>query len=193
MRGIIFRTYLNFIQDNFGYATIDEILLKNTYPNKGGFSAAGNYKSSYLVSLVSNSKYLFGNSADNVLKAFGKYAFKFLLNRFKATYEGSKTPLHVENAFDFLDNLNIIHFDELHKLYPDAKFPKFDIQRDGVNKIVIDYSSHRNLPYLVYGLIEGCLEYFSENASLTMTKTPYTKTIKGEEWPVYRFEVSGNA
>jgi hypothetical protein len=192
MRGIIFRTYLNFIKDKYGYKTLDDILLKDEYPNKGGFSSAGNYSSSYLMSLVSNTTYLFGNSTDRVLEAFGIYSFKFLLDRFKKSYHGTNSPLHTNNAYNFLEELNIIHFDELRKIYPDARFPKFDIERLSNEHIVIEYSSNRNLPYFVYGLIKGCLKYFNDPSTLTMEKTKKTKTLKGVKVPVYRFEVKNN-
>ena len=192
MRGIIFRTYLNFMKDNFGYGTLDGILLRDDYPNKGGFSSAGNYPSLYLLSLVENSKYLFGNSTDKVLQAFGKYSFGFLLDRFKKSYAGTATPLHTKNAYDFLEKLNIIHFDELKKIYHDAVFPKFDIERAGNEHIIIEYSSHRNLPYFVYGLIDGCLKYFNENATLTIEKTNRHKIVKNVKARIYRFEVKGN-
>ena len=183
---------MNFIKDNFGYETLDEILTKDDYPNKGGFSAAGNYKSSYLTSLVANTTYLFDNSKEKVLESFGKYAFKFLLNRFKKSYKATNTPLHTDNAYDFLEQLNVIHFDELKKLYPDAKFPKFDIERIGSTHIIIEYSSNRNLPYLVHGLIQGCLQYYEDSSNLTMQKTDRHKMIKNIKSPVFRFEVKNN-
>ena len=192
MRGVIFRTYLNFISDRFNHEVLDDILQKDDYPNKGGFSSAGNYKVKYLHSLISNTAYLFSNSKELVLSTFGEYAFKFLLDRFKKLYKNTNTPLHTDNAYDFLEQLNVIHFDELKKIYPDAKFPKFDIQRKDTRHIVIEYSSHRNLPHLVYGLIQGCLKYFDENSSLSMEKTQRLKIIKGQEVSVYKFEVKYN-
>jgi len=190
LRGLIFRAYLNFIKDNFGYEELDEILQKDDYPNKGGFSSAGNYKSKYLISLVTHTTHLYGNSKEKVIEAFGKYAFNFLLDRFKKSYKGSTSPLHTNNAYNFLEKLNVIHFDELRKLYPDADFPKFDINRVDSEHIIIEYSSHRNLPYLVYGLIKGCLKYYNDNSTVTMKKTTEYKIIKNIKCPIYKFEVS---
>ena len=192
MRGIIFRTYLNFIKEKFGYEKLDEILQEDTYPNDGGFSSAGNYSSRYLTSLVSNSMHLYDNSKDKVLEAFGRFSFQHLLDRFKKSYDGSITPLHTNNAYDFLESLNIIHFDELKKLYPEAHFPKFDIQRIDVEHIVIEYSSPRNFPYLVNGLIKGCLEYFNDDSTLKMKTTNRFKNINNVKCRVYQFEVMKN-
>ena len=193
MRGIIFRTYLSFVKKNFGYEVLDEILLKDDYPNKGGFSSAGNYKTKYLNSLVENTTYLYDNSKNKVLEAFGRYAYGYLLDRFKQTYKTQNTPLHATNPYDFLEKLNLIHFDELKKLYPDAKFPKFDIRRVSDEHIIIEYSSYRNLPYLVNGLIKGCLDYFDSNSMVSMEETDRYKNIKEQRCRVYRFEVKSNA
>ncbi|MFT7861143.1 MAG: heme NO-binding domain-containing protein [Sulfurimonas sp.] len=189
MRGIIFRTYLDFIKDKFGYATLDQLLQEGSYPNKGGFSTAGNYSSDYLLSLIESSTKLCKKPKEKVVESFGRYAFTYLLERFKHSYKGSNTPLHVKNPYDFLEKLNVIHFDELKKLYPDAKFPKFSIERISDEHITIEYASPRNLPLFVYGLISGCLEYFHEDAKLTMSKTDRSRTINGVKCPVFKFEV----
>ena len=112
------------------------------------------------------------------------------MDRFKKTYKGRhNTPLHADNPYDFLENLNIIHFDELKKIYPDAHFPKFDINRVDDEHIIIEYSSYRDIPYLVYGLIDGCLDYYCYKADIQMTKTDKEKTFRDINCPVYVFEV----
>ena len=88
-----------------------------------------------------------------------------------------------------MEKQRIIHFDELKKLYPDAHFPKFSIERLAREHIVIEYASSRNLPYFVYGLIQGCLHYFHDTSSLRMITTKRHKSIEGAEYPIYRFEV----
>ncbi|WP_304545389.1 heme NO-binding domain-containing protein [Sulfurimonas microaerophilic] len=193
MRGIIFRTYIDFIKDKFGYTTLDELLNEKEYPNKGGFSSAANYSSEYLFSLIDGSTRLFDNSREKVIEAFGEYAFKYLLNMFKHSYKGANTPLHVNNPYDFLEKLNVIHFDELKKLYPDAKFPKFIIERKGDEHIVIEYASPRNIPGFVCGLMRGCLKYFNDSSRLTMNETKRYRVINNIECQVYVFEVKNNA
>ncbi|QOP41912.1 heme NO-binding domain-containing protein [Sulfurimonas marina] len=193
MRGIIFRTYIDFIKDKFGYITLDEILNEKEYPNHGGFSAAANYSSKCLFSLIDSSTRLFDNSREQVIEAFGEYAFAYLLNRFKHSYKGANTPLHLNNPYDFLEKLNIIHFNELKKLYPDAKFPKFFIERKSDEEIIIEYASPRNLPGFVYGLMRGCLKYFNDSSRLTMKQTDRYRVINNTECPVYIFEVKNNA
>lgn len=189
MRGIIFRTYLDFIKDRFGYVALDSLLSEHEYPNKGGFSTAGNYSSAYLKQLVQSSTPLFENSPERVLEEFGRYAFHYLVKMFKHSYEGANTVLDVSNAYDFLENLNVIHFDELKKIYPDAKFPKFAIERVAQEHILIEYASPRDIPSIVYGLIRGCLEYYHDDSTLSMQPTPRHRIINDTKCPIYVFEV----
>ena len=188
MRGVIFRSYLSFLDVNFGYEKVDEILLSDEYPNSGGFSSAGKYDTKYLFTLIEKSAFLFNNSKEKLITEFGKYAFLYLLGRVKVMYKDKESPFHVDNAYDFLENLNQIHFEEVSKLYPNAEFPKFDIERIAEKHIVFDYCSQLDLPNLVYGLTQGCLDYFYDNSSMTMTLIE-EKDESIDRPNRYRFEV----
>lgn len=193
MRGVIFRTYLDFIKDRFGYVALDQLLSEHEYPNQGGFSTAGNYSSDYLKSLVQGSTLLCEKSPEEVLEEFGRYAFHYLVAMFRQSYQGANTVLDANNAYDFLENLNVIHFDELKKLYPDAKFPKFAIERVSDEHILIEYASPRDIPSMVYGLIRGCLEHYNDDSLLSMKPTPRHRIINNTECPIYVFEVKNHA
>lgn len=192
MRGIIFNSYSEFIINTFDSKTLDTLLQSDEYPNKGGFSALGNYKSSYMLSLINNSTYLFKCSRDEILRQFGKFSYGYLHERLKKMYLNDSVILNFNNPYDFLENLNTLHFEELQKIYPKAKFPEFHINRLSSEHIILKYASFRNLPYLSYGLIEGCIEYYKYNSTVTMTKTEQLRTISGKEYPVYLFEVKSN-
>jgi len=192
MRGIIFRAFTNFIESKFGYEKVDALLLADTYPNKGGFSTAGNYDVKYLNSLIKNSSHLFANSQDKVLETFGTYAFGYLVDKFKASYQGLDIKVHESNAYDFLENLNIMHFEELNKIYPDAKFPRFELNRLGKQHIIIEYCSPVNIPHFVLGLIHGCLKYYNDDSEVFMQKEYSYKTVNEKKSPVHRFEVRKN-
>lgn len=192
MRGIIFKAYTEFIKERFDSKTLDKILQSDDYPNNGGFSAIGNYKTSYMISLINNTTHLFQSSKNEIIKQFGKFAFGYLFNRFKKLYDEENDILNLKNAFDFLENLNRLHFTELKKLYPNANFPEFGIERVDNEHIILEYSSFRDLPYLTYGLIEGCLEYYENSASVTMDKTDKIRKINGFDCPIYIFEVKND-
>ena len=192
MRGVIFKAYTEFIKDRFDSKTLDKVLQSDDYPNNGGFSALGNYKSGYMVALINGSSQFFNCTKNEIVRQFGKFTYGYLFNRFKKMYGEQSTILNLEDPFDFLENLNTLHFAELQKLYPNAKFPEFDIERLDKEHIILEYSSFRDLPYLTYGLIEGYLEYFNNKATVSMVKTKKQKEINGTISPVYKFEVRNN-
>lgn len=192
MRGIIFKAYCEFIREKLDPKSLDKLLTSENYPNKGGFSALGNYKTSYMVLLIDQSTKLFNSSKNEILRSFGRFTYSYLHKRFKKIYLDESEILNLDNPYDFLENLNTLHFSELKKLYPNANFPEFEIDRIGSEHIVLEYSSFRDLPYLTYGLIEGCLEFFKMKASVTMVKTEKLRTIDGKSYPVYSFEVKSN-
>lgn len=189
MRGILFKAYTEFIKKRFDSKVLDKILQSDEYPNKGGFSALGNYNTSYMISLIDHSANFFKCSKNAIMRQFGKFTYGYLHNRFKKMYKNQSVILNLDNPFDFLENLNTLHFAELKKLYPKAHFPKFEIERVADEHIILEYSSFRDIPYLTYGLIEGCLEYYQCQATVTMVKLDKLRDIDGTSYPVYRFEV----
>lgn len=192
MRGIIFRTYLSLLTNRFGYEVTDSILLKRDYPNKGGFSSAGNYDVLYLEWLISDGAYLFDNSKDKVWIDFGEYALVHLIKAAKRAHASEGLIANAVNLYDFLENINIIHHEELNKLYPDAKFPSFDIQRVNPRRITIGYSSDHHYPYFVYGLLRGCIEHFNDSSTVTMKRMDALISSPDKHASAYQFEVFGD-
>lgn len=189
MRGVIFKAYTEFVREKLDSKSLDQLLRSEKYPNKGGFSALGNYDTSHITSLINNSTKLFNTSKNEIVRGFGRFTYGYLHKRFKNMYMDKSEILNLDNPYDFLEKLNTLHFTELKKLYPNANFPEFEINRIEDQHIILEYSSFRDLPYLTYGLIEGCLEFFKSKGSVTMVKTDKLRTIDGKDYPVYRFEV----
>lgn len=167
MRGIIFTTFTDFMEYEFGYDILDKILLERDYPNMGGFSSGANYGIEYLYHIVNDSSKYFNGGSEELLYLFGKYAFRSLVLRFRKIYQNKNPFLLVDSAFDFIINLNDLHFEELYKLYPNAKFPRFDIVKEN-NSIELVYSSPLQLHYLVKGLLQGCLDFFEDSSTVSM-------------------------
>jgi hypothetical protein len=141
VKGVMFNSFTEFIKNKFGEQKLDILLQKDDYPNKGGFSALGNYSFSYMRSLISNSKYLFNCSANEIMRQFGKFTYKYLYIRLTKMYENNQDFIQYYNPYDFLENLNTLHFEQLKKVYPNAKFPEFEVKRLSSNHIILYYSS----------------------------------------------------
>ena len=63
---------------------------------------------------------------------------------------------------------NEVHV-EVRKLYPIVELPTFETHREGQNKLTMIYHSERPLVFFCHGLIDACVAYFGEPASVTMT------------------------
>ena len=162
MRGVIFTGFTDFVEYKFGYTLLDELLLKRAYPNEGGFSPAEAYCPSMLVNLVKDLSQITNLETSTIWYESGKYMFEGLHQHFSGIYNNPANPIFSTNVFDFVEKLNVIHFDELKKLYPNADFPRFDIKRYGDIKIVLQYNSRLRLSCFVHGLLEGCIQHFDE-------------------------------
>jgi hypothetical protein len=55
---------------------------------------------------------------------------------------------------------------EVKKLYPDAELPRFDVVRDGDQRMEMVYRSERSMSDLALGLIEATLLHYKEEADI---------------------------
>lgn len=161
MKGVIFTEFLEMVEQKFDYEMVDKLLTNTDLPSGGTYTAIGTYSHTEMVSLVVKLSQETSVPIPNLLRVFGAYLFKTF----------SKTYAHfikdAPDAFTFLKSIhNYIHV-EVKKLYPDAELPHFYIEHPEPNTLIMDYQSVRKMSDLAYGLIEACLEYFDENASIS--------------------------
>ena len=170
MKGVIFTTFLEMVEDKFGYETVDEIITKSDLPTKGIYTSVGTYSHHEIVKLVIELSKSSGVPVETLLRVYGKHLFNVLANAYKGFFE------NVDNSFDFLQGIeNYIHV-EVKKLYPDAELPHFVINRENKNHLEMLYTSERKMGDLAYGLMEGCIEYFKETVHINMTNQSEDQT-----------------
>lgn len=168
MRGIIFTTFGEFVEQTYGYEQLDEIFTSGNYPNQGGFSPAQNYNPEALSQMIDFLAQQKEQSPEETWCEFGHFAFQFLIEHFSVIYSSRQHQIFAVNVFDFVKNLNQMHLDEVRKIYPKAKFPTFKIDIKG-SEATLTYRSPARLHYLVQGLLLGCIDYFNEKIDMDMT------------------------
>ena len=52
MKGVVFTEFLEMVEDQFGYETVDAIIVNSKVPSEGAYTAVGTYPSSEIFSLV---------------------------------------------------------------------------------------------------------------------------------------------
>lgn len=155
MKGIIFTEFIEFVESNYGLATVDELVIGSE--NNGVYTAIGTYPPAELVGMFVKLQEKSGTQVPELLIAFGKWLFGSLAKAYPQYTE------QVDNTFDMLSQIqNHIHVEVL-KLYPDAELPEFEHEFTDPNTMLLTYSSVRGLADLAYGLILACIESFGED------------------------------
>lgn len=162
MKGIVFTEFLDMVEKEFGYETVDYIIEESNLSSNGIYTAIGTYPHSEIVTLLMNLSDKVDVDPGNLLKAFGKYLFDTFLKSYPQFFNV------VDNAFDFLHSIdNHIHVEVL-KLYPDATLPKFNSYRDQQGDMVMVYQSERKMAALAEGLIEKSIAHYGEECNISI-------------------------
>jgi hypothetical protein len=160
MKGIIFREFLEMVEEKFGYELVDEILVNSELESNGIYTAVGTYNHHELFILGSAVASKTNIQVNQLFKLFGIYVFGTFTRHY------SHLITQFDNPFDFLSNIeNGIHVEVL-KLYPEAELPTFKIEKRSDNEIIMIYKSKRKMADFAEGLIIGSLNYFKIEATI---------------------------
>lgn len=163
MKGIIFREFLNMVEDKFSYEMVDQIIHDSKLPNDGAYSSVGTYPHSEMITLVSALSKHSKIPVPQLLEIYGEHAFGIFAQNYRSWFEGHT------NAFSFLASVeNTIHVEVL-KLYPEAELPTLIVHEMVDEKMVLIYKSSRKMADFALGLINGCLKHFNEKATIEQT------------------------
>ena len=154
MKGLIFAEFVEFAETRLGVSL----------PG-AAYRADRNYPSSDLMTLVEGAGRAANQPSGAILVAFGRYLF----TRFAALYP--VFFVDTGSALELLARINTHVHDEVRKLYPDAEFPAFDVER-AAGQLTLVYRSRRPLADLAEGLIQGCVAHFGEPIAVERHDTP---------------------
>ncbi|MBT8347983.1 MAG: hypothetical protein HKP62_00875 [Sulfurovum sp.] len=169
MRGLMFNYLLSYIDETYGYDMVDTVISKSNVSNDGAYSNAGLYEDKEFIELIKTASTLLEISLTQIQVSCGKYSFGHIYEKLITLYDQDiYKHTRFSNAFEFISMLEVIHYKEVVKLYPDSDFPHFDIITYDESMIEICYRSPRVLPYLAKGFLEGCITYFGESLSIQM-------------------------
>lgn len=157
MKGIVFREFLEMVENQFGPEVGDRIIEESHLPSGGAYTTVGSYDHQEMLQLVHQLSLATGIAAPDLVRAFGQHLF----GRFVASYP--QLFAGVESAFRFLERVEGIVHVEVRKLYPDAELPSFECSRAGADVLTMIYRSQRPFADLAEGLIRGCIAHFAED------------------------------
>lgn len=164
MKGMVFTEFVEFVEEKYGFDTVDAMIEKSKVPNDGAYTQAGNYPVEEIVALMVALSEIQKADLTLLIQSYGEYLF----GRLASLYPNIE---QFESAFDIISHVdNLIH-PEVQKLYPDADLPEFETIEERADKIILRYKSKKGLHQLAKGLILGAGAFYNENLSVSIDET----------------------
>ena len=166
MKGVVFTEFLELVEKQFGYDTVDQIIRQSDLPNDGAYTAVGTYDHDELLRLVTNLSSTTSIPVSDLVKTFGGFLFSRLVEGYSGLLENTT------NSYQMLSNLHDYIHVEVRKLYADAELPDFEHRVTEPDRLELTYRSSRPFADLAEGLIAACIKYFGEEAELIREDLP---------------------
>lgn len=164
MKGMVFNLLEDFVTENFGDDTLDEIYDQATLQTKEPFVGPGMYPDEDFLELVGQICSKLGITPDVASRKFGEYCFP------KLSGAHGQFVSRCDNAKDFIKSVDGIVHVEVLKLYPDVELPKFEYPAEESDSLTIEYRSKKKLCFFMEGLIAGCGKHYNENIAIKQEK-----------------------
>lgn len=184
MKGMIFSAFLEMVEENYSMDLTDHIIEESNLASGGSYTTIGTYDHEEIITLVGHLSEHTNIPVSDLLKTFGRYMFAQLVRIHPYFIEG------LENALDFLLQVDQYIHVEVRKLYPDAELPVINYEQPDENTLVMIYSSKRPFADLAEGMIGGCIHLFNENITVDREDTSEIPGT-GARFTLHR-QVSGN-
>ncbi len=164
MKGIVFREFLDLVEEKFGLEMVDEIITKSDLESGGAYTSIGTYSFSEMLQLLQHLSAKTNISIDNLLLIYGEHLFAVLGNSYPGLLETYADPIEMLASIE--DHIHI----EVRKIYPDAELPTFIVEERTENSLVMIYKSSRAMHHFGLGLMNKTFEYFNSSATIVLEK-----------------------
>lgn len=166
MKGMVFREFIDMVEEAFSPEVADAIIVASKLSTDGAYTTVGTYPFEEMVSLVTNLSKETNLPVPALLRHFGIHLF----GRFAVMHPEYVNPKN--GVFGLLRDLDSHIHREVHKLYSGAELPSFSHEDLGDDRLVLTYSSRRNMADFALGLIEGCIAHFRETIDIQRLDLP---------------------
>jgi hypothetical protein len=157
MKGSIFRAFESFVESGYGDGMFDELIDRADLATRGPFVGPGNYPAGDLVALVVCASEVLDTGVEDLLRAFGRFAFSGLASSVPGLLEG------ISGSKDFLLRFESIVHTEVRKLDPDARPARFYVEDVGGDSLLLHYESDLGLFDFVLGMLDGVGDWFGDS------------------------------
>lgn len=154
MKGVIFNVLEKFVVENFGEEVYEDIIETSDLETTDPYVGPGTYPDEDMNKIVAKAVEKLKMPADDILVAFGRFAFPHLAAMFPSFVDQHN------NEKDFLKSIEDVIHVEVKKMYGDAYTPTFEYFNDVEGQLMIRYHSKRKLYKLMEGIILGVADHF---------------------------------
>lgn len=155
MKGLVFTTFYDYCEANYGADFLDDVIEDARLPHRGSYTSVGTYPFSEMISLMTALVEKSGGGLKPTMEAFGAHCFATWVKKWPAQFQG-------KFLFDVLASIDDFHEQEVRKLYPDAELPSFKVLTRTTDRLVLGYHSCKPLGDLAVGVIKGAAHYLEE-------------------------------
>jgi hypothetical protein len=160
MKGLVFTTFYEHCEQQYGPDMLDDIIDDCDLPNKGAYTSVGTYPFQEMVALITALVRRTGGSLPAVLEQFGHACFAKWVHYVPQQFAD-------KDLFDVLAGIDHFHETEVRKIYPDAELPSFKVESREAGRLVLNYFSCKPLADLAAGVIKGAADHLGENVTVT--------------------------
>lgn len=162
MKGVVFNLLEEFITQNFGAQTYEEIMARCPLHTKDPFIGPGTYPDADLIAIVGKTCEKLGVTVPEALHRFGKFSFPHLAAKVPSFLNGHTHPK------TFLKTIDAVIHVEVRKLFKGAVTPKIGFIEEG-DTFTMTYQSERKVCAFFAGLVEGAGHHFDQPIAWTET------------------------
>ena len=164
MKGVIFRGFLEFTEQQFGDDYVEFLIHRADLPSLGAYTNIGTYAFEELVTMVSLIIKDKGLVLNDLLESFGYFTFGHL----QKTYP--QLVAQYNNSFECIYHVDQTIHKNVVKIHPDAQLPDLQAQlSEDQLHMTLNYQSKRPLIHFAIGLIKGCIGHFNDQVSIQMS------------------------
>lgn len=156
MKGIIFSTLSEMVEEKFGLEFWDKVLLDAKPSSEGIYTTGAFYSDAELFTIIESISKLSQMPKGDLIRSYGEYLFEKLAAHFPELIP-SNTTLKA-----FLQSIDRVIHVEVRKLHPNAELPSMQYEDPASDRLVILYKSPRKLCILAEGLMKGAAHHFNE-------------------------------
>lgn len=160
MKGVIFTEFVDYVTERYGLETANGVIDSCGLASGGAYTAVGDYDAGELDQMLIRLSELNVTPLSMLMRDFGHKLFFALADQYPRYVVGA-------DAFDLLASINEHIHVEVRKLYPDAVLPEFTHRMLGPGQMLLVYKSKHGMADLIEGLIQGCFDYFNEEAIIS--------------------------